>query len=137
MKNLHFCIKPDGGIPERVLSHISKYLKENEGRWVNIDLSPSHPKRSSKQNGYYWAVVVESLMAAIADEWGEFISKDDAHAMLKLHCNFKGFVREDNEVLNIPQSTATLDTAEFENYLERCRRFVFTWFNFTIPLPNE
>lgn len=137
MKKLHFCFKPTGGVPNKILEHIAKYLKEHEGQWINIDLSLAHPKRSTSQNAYYWAVVVESLIASIADEWGEFISKDEAHEMLKIKCNFKSFVLEDNETFDIPQSTADLNTAEFEEYLERCRRFIFKWFNFTVPLPNE
>jgi hypothetical protein len=80
---------------------------------------------------------VESLIASVADQWGEHIGKDDAHAMLKMQCNFKGFVNEKNEVLSIPQSTANLNTEEFEQYLERCRNFIHTWFGFTVPLPNE
>lgn len=41
------------------------------------------------------------------------------------------------EIIKIPLSTADLRTIEFEEYLEKCRRLAFDFFNVQIPLPNQ
>lgn len=138
MTRAHYSLTPsDGRIPDGVLRQMARFFQENEGKQISIDLSIDYPKRSTNQNKYYWAVVVEGVILGVKDTWGEHIGKDEAHELLKVNCNFKSFANENNEVVNLPESTKELSTAQFEDYLERCRRFVYKWFNFQIALPNE
>lgn len=116
------------------LERIAKY----GGRHAVVTIDIESRKRSVQQNHYYYGVVISLIQEALRDEWGESLTKEETHELLKQHCNWKELVNNDTgESLKIPQSTADLTTMEFEEFLERCRRFAFEYLNVSIPLPNE
>jgi hypothetical protein len=116
------------------LAEISR--KRNKGCRVKVVVDGK--KRSLEQNSYYYGVVVGILKNCIQDEWGERMTKEDVHEILKTQCNWQEhFSKQTGESIKVAQSTATLTTVEFEEYLERCRRFAQDFFGVTIPLPNE
>lgn len=116
------------------LEKIAKY----GGRHAVITVDVKSRKRSVQQNCYYYGVVIALVQEALLNEWGESLTKEETHELLKQHCNWKELVNNDTgESLKIPQSTADLTTTEFEEFLERCRRFAFEYLNVSIPLPNE
>lgn len=116
------------------LNQISKI----RNRSVKVRVVVEGKRRSQWQNNYYYGVVVELLRSSLSEEWGEPISKDEMHEILKWQCNWREKVNEaTGETLRIPHTTTDMTTVEFEEYLERCRRFALDWFNLEIPLPNE
>lgn len=116
------------------LDHIAK----NRGKYVTVTVAVENKKRSTVQNNYYHGVVVAMVQEALMEEWGELLTKDEVHELLKQHCNWKEAVNpETGESLKIAQSTADLSTGEFENFLERCRQFAAEYLGISIPLPNE
>lgn len=128
----------DGQLQSNVQKEFLKDLKEFEGERVLIKLSKKRRNRSLSQNRYYFGVVCESFQIGAKEVWGEDISKEEAHENLKKECNYKELVSEDSgEIFRIVKSTANLNTLGFEKYLDRCRKFIHTWFNVTVPLPNE
>jgi hypothetical protein len=55
-----------------------------------------------------------------------------------MYCNAKEVVNtKTGEILTVGLSTATLTTVEFEEFLDKCRKFIFEWFGINVPLPNE
>ena len=113
-------------------------LSKLRSKSVTVRVVVNGRRRSQWQNNYYYGVVVELLRSALSDEWGELISKDEMHEILKQQCNWREKVNEaTGETLRIPHTTTDMTTVEFEEYLERCRRFALEWFNLEIPLPNE
>lgn len=107
----------------------------HEGRRVRVEVTRERKARSLNQNRYYWAVIVHLIAAAMGEDDPEV-----AHDALKLQCNSeirlmgKGAERWE---MRVPLSTADLDTAGFEAYCDRCRRFAAEFFNLYIPLPHE
>ena len=90
------------------------------------------------QNGYYWKIIVPEFCNGFNDMTGEQISIREAHEKLKMYCNAKEVVNtKTGEILTVGLSTATLTTVEFEEFLDRCRKFIFEWFGINVPLPNE
>lgn len=88
-----------------------------------------------QQRKYYFAVIV----ATFAEYWG--VDDDDAHDLLKLHCNTKvvevtnkqtGEVSEEK----IGASTAGFTTEQWSLYIERCQRWAATDFGVVIPDPD-
>jgi hypothetical protein len=68
---------------------------------------------------------------------GECIGEDDfraVHEMLKHECNY---YLAGNFELKVPLSTKKLTTVEFEEYLERVRRWAASFLSLYVPLPNE
>ena len=113
-------------------------ISRNAGRDVEIVVRAGGRRRSPWQNNYYYGVVVSLVRDAVSEEWGESLTKDETHQLLKQHCNWKEHVNETTgEAVKVAQSTVTLSTVEFEEYLERCRRFAAEFLNVYVPLPNE
>jgi hypothetical protein len=108
-----------------ITSRIRKHLEE--GASYILDLKKAKKKRSAPQNAYYWGVIV----LVISDHTG--YTSQEAHQELAgmflsyTHENGKRFVK----------STTELNTFEFEQYAEKCRRWAATELDITIPLPNE
>jgi len=116
------------------LNQISKIPNKS----VRIRVTVEGKRRSQYQNNYYYGVVVELIRSALTEEWGELMTKDEVHEILKQNCNWREKVNESTgETLKVPHTTTDMTTVEFEEYLERCRRFALEWFKIEIPLPNE
>jgi len=107
-------------------------IKKHEGRnaWLTIG-GRRTDTRSLNQNAYYWGVIVDML--------GKYLGyfPDEIHAVLKQKfLPAKTVVLKDEEIV-IPESTAKLDTTQFEEYLESIRVWAARDLNFVIPSPNE
>ena len=109
------------------VERFQKYLAENEGKYVYFTVSEDKPQRSNPQNRYYRGVVVP-IIADFMGESTDYVHGILAHMFLKV-IDDRGFERV--------RSTADLNTTEFEQYTENCRRFGMAEFGLHIPLPNE
>ncbi len=120
------------------VAKINAEIRKHEGKFIEITIKRKYKRRSIPENRYYFGVVIQIWKDLIYDEWGEHWSSEQTHEFLKYHCNFKEIVNQNTgEIINIPLSTTDLRTVEFEEYLEKCRRLAFDFFNVQIPLPNE
>lgn len=112
-----------------VLFNHQKYLvqiSKLEGKEIDLTVKEHKGQRSMNQNSYYWGVVISIL--------GDFCGYDpeEMHEALK----FK-FLRKGKEGLETVTSTTDLNTKEFEEYLEKIRRWGSMELNCYIPQPNE
>lgn len=117
---------------ERRYRELSKRLPDGD---YDILIEKHRKAGSAKQRGYYFGVVVE----AFADHWG--VEADDAHELLKQHCNKKivevvnketGVVEE----VTIGASTAGFTSEQWTLYIERCQRWGATDWGFVVPAPD-
>ena len=86
------------------------------------------------QNNYYWACIVQPLAA----ELGYF--PDEMHDCLKLKfaSEWQSIERNDNKIpLQIINSTARMNTGEFELYAEQIRIWALSELGVRLMLPNE
>jgi len=114
---------------------VKKLYKKRSTRTYNEDTGEAD---GYGQNGYYWYIVVNLFCEGWKEAYGEPISMDKAHSILKNECNYTERVNmKTGEILKDPQSTADKTTVEFEEYLDRCRKWIFEWFSIEVPLPNE
>lgn len=127
-----------GVIGKRIQSRINAFIEQLNGRSIYVEIGPVYGGRSNNQNRYYWGVIVRVLKAAILEAWGDDLSSDEVHDILKKECNYIERVNvSTGEILKIPRSTTNQSTVEAEDYYERCRRWIYEWFNLVVPLPNE
>lgn len=113
-------------------------LSEWRGKEITLEVRLNRRRRSGQQNSYYWKVVVGLVRKALMEEHGEMYTKDEVHGILKQQCNWREITNEESgESIKIPKSTRDLNTLEFEEYEERCRRFAAEFLGVDIPLPNE
>jgi hypothetical protein len=105
---------------------------------VELIVKKLYKKRSNPQNAYYYGVVVNDFVTGLKETTGQEITPTEAHELLKSNCNAIEIPNETTgEILKVGRSTTTLSTVEMEEYLDRCRRFIFDWFNITVLLPGE
>lgn len=96
-----------------------------------IHIKVDRETRSGQQNRYYWGVVIKMLSEYTGFDPNE-MHEDLARRFLSY---FK--VIPTGEERTLTRKTSELDTKEFEDYLEQCRRLAAEHFDIIIPLPNE
>lgn len=105
----------DDALKARIINRI----RQLEGRH-RIDVTKYRPRRSDRQNRYYWPCIVKPFGDALREAGNDY-TNHQAHEILK-----HKFLRRENinmatgEVLAFTESTANLDTSEFNEYLDRC-----------------
>jgi hypothetical protein len=105
---------------------LKKRIAKLEGKEVWVSLVSKTKGRSDNQNRYYWGVVIK----LIADFTGYF--DHEVHDTLK-----SIFLWDYTQKMPRVRSTSDLTTAEFEEYLLKCRQYADTELSIFIPLPNE
>jgi hypothetical protein len=106
--------------------------------YIILTIRKQYKQRTTPQNAYYWAVIVDYWKDIMYQEWGELLSKEDVHAFLKANFNSTEIYNETTgEILTVPVSTTKNTTVEQEVFHELCRQKAFEMFNVMIPLPGE
>jgi hypothetical protein len=121
--------------------HNRKEFQESLGLFndcrVMVVVKKIYRQRTTLENAYYFGYIIEVVRECIREAWGKEISKETAHFLLKENCNFDEIVLDGGEIKRIPKETHVLSTVEFEEYLERCRKWIYEYFNFMPLLPGE
>ena len=109
------------------------YLKELEDNYI-VDVKKKRNNRSNMQNNYYWACIVQPL----ASELGYF--PDEMHDCLKVKfaSEWQSVEINDKQVgLQVVNSSARMNTGEFELYAEQIRIWALSELGIRLMLPNE
>ena len=109
------------------------YLKELGNDYV-VDVKKQRNNRSNMQNNYYWACIVQAL----ANELGYY--PDEMHDILKVKfaSEWETIPLEDKTIgIQKINSTARMNTKEFEIYAEQIRIWALTELGIRLMLPNE
>jgi len=109
------------------------YLKDL-GKDYIVNVKKQRNNRSTMQNNYYWACIVQPL----ASELGYF--PDEMHDTLKVKFASEWQSIEINEKqigLQKVNSTASMNTKDFEVYAEQIRIWALTELGIRLMLPNE
>lgn len=114
---------------QMVLAHI----KRADGlHW--FEFRRCRDQRTLKQNAWYWAVAIKHVQAAIEEAWGERLSSDEIHVLLRGMFLKRPIVNQSTGEVKGETilSTTALDTAEFSAYLERVIAWLADNFGITI-----
>ena len=109
------------------------YLKELGNDYL-VDVKKQRNTRSNMQNNYYWSCIVQPL----ASELGYF--PDEMHDTLKVKFASEWQSVEVNEKqigLQVVNSTARMNTKDFEVYAEQIRIWALNELGIRLMLPNE
>lgn len=110
------------------------YLKEMESPYT-IEVKKNRNNRSNMQNNYYWKCIVQEL----SDFTGFF--PDEMHDILKVKFSTEWQTIElsENKTIGIQtlNSTARMNTKEFEVYTEQIRIWALSDLGIRLMLPNE
>ena len=120
LQNLYsfFRATPDG-------SYMLSITKQRKGRTLN-------------QNEWLWGCVYPILLDALLDAGWEFTSVEQVHEFFKkLMAQDRVVNYETGEIVEIPKSTATMDTQQFSTYIDKLREYAEEFLNVTIPSPDK
>lgn len=119
---------------DKLLASVAKRFC-NKPIMITVERKRRH--RTNNQNAYYWAVIVQMIHDAM-NEAGEQVLPQEVHEFLKFRfLRIQKIDVESGELLyEYSRSTASLYTAEFGIYLDRCIQFAKEFLNTTIPPPN-
>jgi plasmid stability protein len=109
------------------------YLKELGNDYI-VKVKKQRNNRSNMQNNYYWACIVQPL----GESLGYF--PDEMHDTLKVKFATEWQSIEINERqigLQVVNSTARMNSKEFEIYAEQIRIWALTELGVRLMLPNE
>ena len=109
------------------------YLKELENDYI-VEVKKQRNNRSNMQNNYYWKCIVQTL----SEELGYF--PNEIHDILRAKFLNEWEMLEINEKqigLQKVNSTASMNTKEFEVYAEQIRIWALTELGIRLMLPNE
>ena len=120
LQNLYsfFRTTPDG-------SYMLSITKQKRGRTLN-------------QNEWLWGCVYPILLDGLLDAGWEFTSVEQVHEFFKrLMAQDRVVNYETGEIVEIPKSTATMDTQQFSTYIDKLREYAEEFLNVTIPDPDK
>ena len=109
------------------------YLKELQTDYI-VNVKKQRNNRSNMQNNYYWACIVQAL----ANELGYY--PDEMHDILKVKfaSEWETIPLEDKTIgIQKINSTARMNTKEFEVYADQIRIWALTELGIRLMLPNE
>tara|TARA_R110000751_G_C13523214_1_gene453008 strand:+ start:178 stop:561 length:384 start_codon:yes stop_codon:yes gene_type:complete len=109
------------------------YLKELGNDYL-VDVKKQRNTRSKMQNNYYWACIVQPL----GNELGYF--PDEMHDTLKVKfaSEWQSIEINDKQIgLQTVNSTARMNSKEFEVYADQIRIWALTELGVRLMLPNE
>ena len=109
------------------------YLKELGNDYI-VEVKKQRNNRSNMQNSYYWKCIVQGL----SEELGYF--PDEMHDILKVKfaSEWQSVMVNDKTVgIQMVNSTARMNTGEFELYAEQIRIWALTELGIRLMMPNE
>ena len=109
------------------------YLKELDSDYI-VSVKKQRNNRSSMQNNYYWACIVQPL----GESLGYF--PDEMHDCLKVKFSseWQSIEINDKQIgLQTVNSTARMNTKDFEVYADQIRIWALTELGIRLMLPNE
>lgn len=109
------------------------YLKELGSDYI-VKVKKQRNNRSSMQNNYYWACIVQPL----GESLGYF--PDEMHDTLKVKfaSEWQSIDINDKQIgLQTVNSTARMNTKEFEVYADQIRIWALTELGIRLLIPNE
>jgi len=109
------------------------YLKELQNDYI-VNVKKQRNNRTNMQNNYYWSCIVQVL----ANELGYY--PDEMHDILKVKfaSEWETIPIEDKTIgIQKINSTARMNTKEFEVYADQIRIWALTELGIRLMLPNE
>lgn len=111
----------------------TRWLKESEGKFVNVTLKRTGPMKTHKQLGAYFGLAVMMIRDAMIDQgWsvcGVAPNKDMIHEILLKACGGVGTMGE-----SLRLSEMTIEQAA--RFFDNCRHWAATQLHMNIPDPD-
>lgn len=125
-------------LPSDVLRRMEATFKK--GDEINFTLKRKIKKHSKEQRGYYFAVIVQMFLKGLQNlGHDDILNLDQAHEILKVKFLLEQKIDEETGELLYEKvkSFADLNEVECSIYIDRCIRWLNTFFKIDVPPPNS
>lgn len=120
------------------LRPVYKWMTSQTDGVYNIEIKKSRKIRSLDQNGWLWGCIYPLMLKGLNDAGWEFTSTEQVHEYFKQMLASEEIInKHSGEIIEIPGSTAIMDTVEFGTYCEALRSYALEYLNIEIPDPNR
>lgn len=125
----------NGKLSSQARDTIVKALAGFEGKTVCITIGK--PKRSKKQNSY-WFAALDKYVVPIFRHGGGNWSSFKIHQMIMQELGYEDtLVKPDGTIWACRQHSGELDTFNWEEFMDKARAHLVTDYFIYVPLPNE
>lgn len=108
-----------------------------DGSYI-VSISKLRRGRSLNQNEWLWGCVYPILLSGLLDAGWEFTSTEQVHEFFKKRIAHDKVVNYfTGEIVELPRSTAKMDTQQFSAYVDALRTYASEYLNVTIPEPDK
>lgn len=133
---MRFLIEKTGGYIN--LRTLTEFFKATANGCYMVQVTKQHRGRTLAQNDWLWGCVYPVLLDGLLDAGWEFTSLEQVHEFFKKQMAREKVVNyETGEIVEIPHSTATMDTQQFQVYIEALRDYAREFLNVEIPQPDR
>lgn len=120
------------------LSKLFEHLNILADGFYRIEVRKIRKKRTLDQNAWLFGCIYPMLLKALNDEGWEFVTTQQVHEFFKSMLGKEKFInKHTGEIVEIPQSTAEMNTVQFATYCEELRNYRREYLNIEIPEPNK
>lgn len=120
------------------LRTLQEYFRTAPNGWYVLSLTKQRRGRTLNQNDWLWGCVYPILFDGLLEAGWEFTSVEQVHEFFKEQMAHDKVVNRDTgEIVEIPRSTATMDTVQFSTYIEKLRQYANEFLNVRIPDPDK
>jgi len=116
---------------EQFIKDFQEYVKKLPDGIFVCNIKKWFKKRSLNQNDFYWGVIIPKLSEYFC------ITPSEVHDEIKYKFLRVTWVGIGWEEISKTMSTTTLNTKEWEEYIDRIRKWIIEEYNITLPLPHE
>lgn len=120
------------------LRTINEFFRTASNGSYMLTITKQRRGRTLNQNDWLWGCVYPILLDGLLDAGWEFTSVEQVHEFFKKQMAQDKVVNySTGEIVEIPRSTATMDTQQFSMYVDALRAYAEEFLNVTIPEPNK
>lgn len=120
------------------LRTITEFFRTAPNGCYMINITKQRKGRTLNQNDWLWGCVYPILLDGLLDAGWEFTSVEQVHEFFKKQMAQDKVVNyTTGEIVEIPISTAIMDTQQFAMYIDALRAYAEDFLNVTIPEPNK
>lgn len=117
---------------------ITEFFRTASNGCYMINITKQRKGRTINQNDWLWGCVYPILLDGLLDAGWEFTSVEQVHEFFKKQMTQDKVVNyTTGEIVEIPMSTAIMDTHQFSMYIDALRAYAEDFLNVTIPEPDK
>lgn len=103
-----------------------------------VEIKAKRKKRSDDQNEWLWGCIYPMLLYALINEGWEYTNVEQVHEFFKTRFTSDKVVnKHTGEIIEFPNSTASMDTLTFSTYCEQLRTYALEYLDLEIPDPDK